>query len=120
MSRGEVVPKYKRIPKEFVAANKEKVHKMSQIGCTDKEQAHILSISEENLRNNFRTELSEGRAELRRGLRRAQLDAAVNEKNPTMLIWLGKAYLGQKEPKKELEHSGNVVIEKVMFGSVGK
>lgn len=37
-------------------------------------------------------------------LRRAQMRAAIKG-NPTMLIWLGKQLLGQKE-KHEVEHSG--------------
>ncbi len=115
MTKPEVIPKYKRISKRFVEDHQEQVFKMAQIGCTDKELAHILSMSEENLRINFRTELSEGRARLRRGLRAKQLELALGDKNPTMLIWLGKNYLGQKEPKNEHQHSGGITIEKKIF-----
>ncbi len=120
MTKGEVVPKYQRLTPEFVDANKDQVYKMSRIGCTDKEQSHILSISETNLRSNFLTELFEGRSHLRRALRRAQLESAIKDKNTTMLIWLGKNYLGQKEPKHSVEHSGGVTVEKVMFASTDK
>lgn len=30
-------------------------------------------------------------------LRRAQFQKAIEEKNPTMMIWLGKQYLGQRD-----------------------
>ena len=117
MGRAKVVTKYNRISNGFIDDNSDQVYKMAQMGCTDKEQAHILSITEDNLRNNFRTELSEGRSHLRRALRRAQLESAINEKNTTMLIWLGKNYLGQKEPKNEHQHSGGLTIEKKIFKS---
>jgi len=113
--RGVIVPKYEKISQEFIDIHRDQVHKMAQLGCTDKEQATILGISEENLRNNFRTELSEGRSDLRRSLRRAQLESAIKDKNTTMLIWLGKNYLGQKEPKQDVAHSGGVTVERVVF-----
>ena len=41
-----------------------------------------------------------GRLVGRTSIRRAQYKAALDG-NPTMLIWLGKQLLGQKEPKPE-------------------
>ncbi len=122
MSKGEVVPKYKRISKKFIDDHKDEVYKMAVVCCTDKELAYILEISEDCLRNNFLTELARGRAEIRKSLRKAQLSSAIHDKNSTMLIWLGKNYLSQKEPRREhdVEHSGKVLIEKVIFGSDGK
>ena len=49
-------------------------------------------------------------------LRRAQIRAALDG-NPTMLIWLGKQMLGQKEPieRKEviLKDPGNMTLEEL-------
>ena len=46
--------------------------------------------------------LTKGRANLKKRLRKAQLDAALSG-NSTMLIWLGKQMLGQVD-KQEIEH----------------
>jgi len=120
VDKNDTIPKWERLTDEFVESNKDTVFKMAQVGCTDKEQAHILSISETNLRGKFRKQIDEGRSQLRRSLRRAQLDAAINGKNPTMLIWLGKNYLGQREPKAQMEHSGGITVEKVIFKATEK
>ena len=40
-------------------------------------------------------------------LRQAQMKVAVENLNPTMLIWLGKQYLGQKD---QVEAIGNVTM----------
>lgn len=113
-------PKSNRIPKEKIEAARDQVVKLARLGCTDVEIGSIVGMSECSVKRHLRAELDEGRNNMRASLRKAQLEAAVNEKNPAMLIWLGKCYLGQKEPKKELEHSGAVTIEKVMFSSNGK
>jgi len=88
----------------------------SKLGCTDREIGTIVGMSEDSVKRHLRKELDEGRNALAGGLRKAQLEAAINEKNPTMLIWLGKQYLGQREPKQTMEHSGGVIIEQVLFG----
>jgi len=104
-----------KISKERIEAARPQVVKLARLGCTDKEIASIIDFGEESVKRHLRAELDEGRGNLRASLRKAQVEAAIAEKNPTMLIWLGKCYLGQKEPKKELEHSGKVVVEKVIF-----
>ncbi len=37
-----------------------------------------------------------------------------------MLIWLGKNYLGQREPKSQVEHTGGLTVQKVTFGKDDK
>jgi hypothetical protein len=59
------------------------------------------------LRYNFSVELVKGREALKQSLRRAQLTVALNG-NPTMLIWLGKQYLGQSE--NTLETNENQIL----------
>ena len=39
-------------------------------------------------------------------LRRAQFRAAIEDKNITMQIWLGKQYLGQREPDRQIQDDG--------------
>lgn len=45
-------------------------------------------------------------------LRRAQLQAAVEDRNPTMLVWMGKQLLGQKD-KVENELTGSVEVKMI-------
>ena len=110
----------KGIPKEVLDAARPTVIKLSQLGCSDKEIGSIVGFSDKTLERRFRDELDEGRGNLRASLRKAQIASAIQDKNPTMLIWLGKCYLGQKEPKHSVEHSGGVTVEKVMFGVAEK
>jgi len=102
---------------EKISKAREITSKLASIGCTDKEIGHIVGFSEDVLKKKLRDELDEGRSNLRASLRKAQVELAVKDKNPTMLIWLGKSYLGQKEPKHNIEHTGGLTVERVMFGS---
>ena len=74
----------------------EEVYKLAQIGCKDTEIADWFGIDGNTLRYNFSAELTKGRIALNMSLRRAQINTALNG-NPTMLIWLGKQYLGQSD-----------------------
>lgn len=74
----------------------EEVYKLAQIGCKDTEIADWFQIDGNTLRYNFSAELTKGRIALNMSLRRAQINTALNG-NPTMLIWLGKQYLGQSD-----------------------
>lgn len=71
------------------------VFKLAALGCTDKEIADWFEITTKLLNQSFVPELSKGRANLKHKLRQYQMDLAP--KNATMLIWLGKQYLGQSE-----------------------
>ena len=53
-------------------------------------------IKEDTLRYNFADYLTKGRAGMKRRLRSVQLTTALGG-NATLLIWLGKQYLGQSD-----------------------
>jgi hypothetical protein len=72
------------------------VTKLAAIGCTDREIAEWVGITEGTLRYNFNSELIKGKGQLIHSLRRAQIRTAL-EGNATLLIWLGKQYLGQTD-----------------------
>ena len=74
----------------------EEVYKLAQLGCKDTEISEWFGIDSNTLRYNFSAELSKGRAALNISLRRAQINTALSG-NPTLLIWLGKQYLGQAD-----------------------
>jgi hypothetical protein len=79
------------------------VEKLSKLMCTQEEIADFLDISVRTLQRDdefcriYKNGISKGK----RSLRRAQWEKAVDEKNATMQIWLGKQYLGQSD-KQEL------------------
>jgi len=74
----------------------EEVVKLAAIGCTDREIAEWVGITESTLRYNFNSELIKGKGQLIQSLRKAQIRTAL-EGNPTMLVWLGKNILGQSD-----------------------
>ena len=89
----------------------EMVNKLCKIQCTGEEIASMLGISYDTLALRIKTEFKMSFTEYykkesaggKASLRRLQWKAAENG-NPTMLVWLGKQYLKQKD-KHELEHT---------------
>lgn len=72
------------------------VFKLAQIGCTLEEMGDWFGCSQDTLERRFADVIKEGKAQLKQSLRRAQVKKAM-EGNPTMLIWLGKVLLQQKD-----------------------
>jgi hypothetical protein len=72
------------------------VYGMAVVGATNTEIAQVCGVSDVAILKRFGDVLDVARANLKRKLRRAQLAKAM-EGNPTMLIWLGKQMLGQKD-----------------------
>ena len=89
--------------------------RLCAIQCTGEEIAGILDMSYESLNNKLKQEQGIGfldyfakkSATGKMSLRRKQFKMA--ETNPTMAIWLGKQYLGQRD-KREIEHSGEMKV----------
>lgn len=94
---------------------------LAAIGCTYSEMAMILGctaewISKEKGENPaFAIALEQGEGEIKSSLRRAQLDEAINGRNASLLIWLGKQYLGQVD-KQEIKskHEINITVQRAM------
>lgn len=74
------------------------VEKLAHIHCTQEEIAEVLSVSVKTLQRNkefcriYKKGISSGKMSLRR-----QQWEAVERGNTTMLIWLGKQYLEQRD-----------------------
>jgi hypothetical protein len=79
-----------------------KVEAMASIGCTQTEIAMVLGGTVSTISRRFAKEFAKGQENLKMRLRKKQIEVAMAG-NVTMLIWLGKQYLGQVE---RLEHSG--------------
>lgn len=77
------------------------IENLSRIMCTDEEIAQCLGASMDTLLNAdnkelFRSANEKGKATGKQSLRRQQYQTAMKG-NCSMLIWLGKQYLGQSE-----------------------
>jgi hypothetical protein len=108
------------ITREFVEKNKNKVYKLAQLGCTQKEIGYTLNCSVSVIKDHFIDEFRSGQANLKSSIRKAQIESAVREKNSSLLIWLGKNLLDQKEPRQEMNHSGDLTINRVVFSKNDK
>ena len=92
-----------KIPKDMTKVGRpkldidgEKISKWISYGATVKELADVESCSEDHIYKVFRHNITKGKAERNMRLRKAQIELAMGG-NCSMLIWLGKQYLGQKD-----------------------
>lgn len=80
------------------------VEALARIDCTTAEIASVIGCSPDTLERRFAAAIEKGRNDGKASIRRMQYKAAMSG-NPTMLIWLGKIQLGQKETVRQ-EHTG--------------
>ena len=94
-------------PKEKLELSEEqRIEKLASYGLTNKEISEALGYDENTLKRNFEIFLIKGKANLKERLKRKQIQVAM-QGNLTMLIWLGKQYLGQTE---KVEESGELKL----------
>ncbi len=74
----------------------EQVEKLAAINCSYAEMAAVLDCSASTLKRRFGPVIKKGRELGTGSLKRQQYKLAMAG-NVTMLIWLGKQYLGQKD-----------------------
>lgn len=94
-----------------IEIDKSQFEKLCSIQCTQEEIAGFFNCSPDTIERWCHREYKERFAEVyakKRGvgkisLRRSQFRMA--ETNPSMAIWLGKQYLGQREPQQEIQIS---------------
>lgn len=87
--------------------NQKQFESLCAIQCTEEEICAVLDVSDKTLarwcRDTYKMKFSEVFREKRAGgkasLRKSQW--ALAQTNPTMAIWLGKQYLGQKDKQEE-------------------
>ena len=103
-----------RKPKKKEVTEEKKIEKLATFGLTNLEIGEVLGYDDSTLKRNFENFLTKGRAVLKQRLRRKQIEVAIKG-NVTMLIWLGKQYLGQAE---KVEESGDyeITIKKKIIG----
>ena len=79
------------------------IERLSMIMCSYEEIAMVMDTSVDNLKKRYKDIIDKGRAEGKKGLRRAQYEKAVMDKDVRMLIFLGKNYLEQSDTPSETE-----------------
>lgn len=110
-----VKPKRGR-PKKILNFEGEKaVEKLSSFMCTESEIAAFLETTVDTLHNKANDEKfvaakQRGQDKGKASLRRAQFKAADNG-NATMLVWLGKQYLGQKDEQFTTLQDTNITFD---------
>ena len=93
--------------------DEQQVERLASIDCSYDEMALILGCSASTLEKRFSAVIEKGRADGKSSLKRTQFKVAMGSPavyddegnkvqaetspNPTMLIWLGKIRLGQRE-----------------------
>lgn len=73
------------------------VKDLASIFCTMAEMAAIVGVSVDTLERRYTEAIKRGRETAKSSLRRLQWKAA-KKGSTAILIWLGKNYLGQREP----------------------
>lgn len=82
---------------------------LAEIQCTYKEMAAVMNCSTDTLKDRYSDLIEKGRENGKSSLRRIQYRKALDG-NITMLIWLGKQYLEQKERVEQTPDETNVFI----------
>jgi len=83
--------------------DQELVWRLGCMMCTYKEIADVLGIDETTVSRKFGDLVEKARSQGKKALRRAQFEKAVQDKDPRMLIFLGKQYLSQKDSPEDKE-----------------
>ncbi len=87
------------------------VTKLAEVGCTVAEIAYVVGCSKDTLERRFAASIEKGRQSGNASLRKKQHELAMTG-DRTMLVWLGKVRLGQKETQVvETRDLPEVVIE---------
>lgn len=100
-------------PKKIINAQGiEAIEKLSLMMCTDEEIASFLGLTVDTLTNKNNGEIfaetkNKGQCNGRISLRRMQLKCA-EKGNTSMLIWLGKQHLNQKEQQEVSVNDSNI------------
>lgn len=91
------------------------VERLASIQCTQEEIANILEVSTKTLQRDeeFCLIYKKGLDNGRMSLRRYQWEAA-KKGNTTMLVWLGKQYLGQSDKIQKEDKFDEYADEKII------
>lgn len=115
------IPDTSRGRKDIAEYDEELIRNLAEHGCTIYEIAHICGFSESHFHEmkkrypGIQQAINEGKAHMHRSIRQKQIEVALDG-NPQLLIFLGKAELGQSD-KMEIDHNIKAEVEyEVKFG----
>ena len=98
-----------RKPITFTEEQQNVIRRLAEIQCTQQEIAHVMGVSVDVIKKPENRELiEEGKSSGKVKLRRAQYAKAVDEGNPTLLIWMGKQLLGQTD--QPINSDDNIIL----------
>ncbi len=86
--------------------NRKMVKALSSYGIKHEDIATEIGIHDDTLRKYYAAELARGAARSKSSIAKTAYQIAVEDRNPTMVIFLCKTRLGWKEVT-EIEHSGS-------------
>jgi len=86
---------------KFIKPDPDKIQMLASFGCSIIEIAKYFKVDESTVRKNYQDELETGRESLKVKLRMLQWQFAERG-NTALLIWLGKQFLDQSEPRREI------------------
>lgn len=98
--------------RQFIEIDEGKLEKLAALGLTNAECAAILGCSPDTLERNYKETMAWGRSHRDASLRRKQFEIALAG-NPTMLIWLGKQYLGQSDKNELTGKDGGAIQHEI-------
>ena len=89
--------------------DEKQVFELARLNCSYEEMAAVLDCSVPTLQNNYLQAIEKGREDGKASLKRKQFEIAMGG-NVTMLIWLGKIMLGQKEEYNPIKTDTKITI----------
>lgn len=88
--------KKNKVGRPKIKIDEKVLENLAGILCTNEEMASFFNCSSDTLTRNFAESIKKGRDKGKISIRRLQYNRA-KDGNVTMLIWLGKQMLGQKD-----------------------
>lgn len=88
-----------RPKRELTEKDLDQITACAKVMCSWDEIGEIIDWPKSTLEKKDKAKAAyhKGVAQAKQSLRKAQFELAVKDKNATMLIWLGKIHLGQRE-----------------------
>lgn len=101
-----------RPKKEFTEAQIEQIKALARCHCPDSEIAAFMHVGENTIKRHFGPLIKEERESGRASIRAKQFKLAMAG-DKTMLVWLGKQLLGQKD-KNEIQQDNTGKTEVII------
>jgi len=105
----------------FVKVDVDQLALLVKIGCTMDEIAEVLKVAKDTIERNYMPVVVAARKERNVAIRRKQYQLAMDG-DRTMLVWLGKQWLGQTDqlqlgnnPDNPLTPGGSVPVIEIIF-----